>query len=141
MGVTLGPPGAGGFQDEQCTRNGRAMGLNSKVVKDRCRSEALRQKLMDLWATLKRVVATAYPDYRFSSAAVLKNFTGKPHVDRNNTTHQVRYQLRGLHRRPADGGDRRPSGRWPLSTPAAGPRASMGGGRTGFRPTRASATV
>ena len=89
LGATLGPAGCNGFDQNLCLRNGRYWGVSPKVVKDRCRNPELRRSLLILWSTLIKVAAQAYPEFSFSSAAVIKDFAGKPHVDRMNTTHQV----------------------------------------------------
>jgi hypothetical protein len=139
LGVTTGPATACGYAEGLCTRNGKSLGCNAKIVKDRCRNPEVRAQLLELWRLAKAAVGEIDPSFRFTTIHATRDFPSKPHVDRNNTSHQYAVSFGDF-----TGGRLIAETDDPMtlvsSTPAAGPPRWTVGGRTGSLPTRARAT-
>ena len=66
-------------------------GLNLSVVKTAGRRQA--PKLLALWELLRQMVAAHDPAYDLTSVQVNRNFAGRVHRDRNDTTYQYALSL------------------------------------------------
>ena len=93
LGATKGVPGSRGFThvvDKQHASD-NLCGLNLSVVKTAGRRQA--PKLLALWELLRQMVAAHDPAYDLTSVQVNRNFAGRVHRDRNDTTYQYALSL------------------------------------------------
>ncbi len=88
LGATKGVPNSRGYThvvDKQ-HHSDNLRGLNLSVVKTAGRRQA--PKLLALWELLRQIVAAHDPAYDLTSVQVNRNFSGRVHIDRNDTTYQ-----------------------------------------------------
>ena len=93
LGATKGVPHSRGFThvvDKQHASD-NLCGLNLSVVKTAGRRQA--PKLLALWELLRQMVAAHDPAYDLTSVQVNRNFAGRVHRDRNDTTYQYALSL------------------------------------------------
>jgi len=88
LGATLGPAGSKGF-DRRGPKKG--VGKNTVIVKNRQARD--KATCMKLWNTMKGLIKGIDPDYMFTSIQVNRNFSGKPHRDRNDRSYQYALSL------------------------------------------------
>jgi hypothetical protein len=82
MGGVLGNPRFGGFRQQSMGRKG----YNDKIV-----PHSLTKHTSDvvcLWHRLKRVIYDMDPALSYTSVHVHRNFSGAPHLDKNDVTYQ-----------------------------------------------------
>ena len=60
--------------------------FNFNIIKRRVKSQ--EKLLLKLWDEIQRLMHKTDPDFRFSSIQINRNFGGKVHVDKHNTTYQ-----------------------------------------------------
>ena len=86
LGSTKGAAGSSGFHSTIRTRTGGLQGINKDIVPHTLHHQ--KELLLVLWKIGKKIVRRVDPDFTFSSMQVNKNFSGMPHVDKNDVTYQ-----------------------------------------------------